>query len=122
MVYLDFRSLSLTGALQRVGRGSGRCLFPCSRRFTPTEPHRRHAARRPGGRTGAWYHTAIDLRSLSLIGTMRPGGTRAEGGGRAQVGRGGERTGGEGGRGVKGDRDCISSFNIIVKYSFYSIV
>ena len=48
MVYLDFRSLSLTGALQRVGRGSGRRLFPCSRRFTPTEPHRRHAARGPG--------------------------------------------------------------------------
>ncbi len=39
---------------------------------------------------------------------MRPGGTRAEGGGEgAQVGRGegGESTGGGGGRGVKGDRD-----------------
>ena len=46
---LDLRSLSLTGALQRVGRGSGRRLFPCRRRFTPTEPHRRHAACGAGG-------------------------------------------------------------------------
>ncbi len=51
-----------------------------------------------GGRSGAWSHTAVDLRSLSLIGAMRPGGTRAEGGGEgAQVGGGG--------RGVKDDRD-----------------
>ncbi len=49
MVYLDFRSLSLTGALQRVDRGSGRRLFLCRLRFTPTEPHRRHAARGAGG-------------------------------------------------------------------------
>jgi hypothetical protein len=39
---------------------------------------------------------------------MRPGGTRAEGGGEgAQLGRGGEIAGGEGGRGVKGDRDIV---------------
>ena len=54
-----------------------------------------------GARAGGWSCTAVDLRSLSLIGAMRPGGTRAEGGGRG----GGESTGGEGGRGVKGDRD-----------------
>jgi hypothetical protein len=74
-------------------------LVPYRSRFTFTEPHRRHAAR-AGGQAGAWSHTAVDLRSLSLIGAMRPGGTRAEGGGEgAQVGGGG------GGRGVKGDRD-----------------
>ncbi len=58
-------------------------------RFTPTEPRRRHAARGPEARPAAWSHTAIDLRSLSLIGAMRPGGTCAEGGGEgAQVERG----------------------------------
>ncbi len=47
------------------------------------------------GTAGAWSHTAVDLSSLSLIGPMRPGGTRAEGGGKgAQVGRG-EGAGGE---------------------------
>jgi hypothetical protein len=51
-----------------------------------------------GVRGGGWSYTAVDLRSLSLIGAMRPGGTRAEGGGEAaQVGGGGESTGGEGG-------------------------
>ncbi len=34
MVYLDFRSLCLINAMQRVGRGSGRRLVPYSRRFT----------------------------------------------------------------------------------------
>jgi hypothetical protein len=77
MVYLDFRSLCL--------------IFACGTWA--------------GARAGAWSHTAVDLRSLSLIGAIRPGGTRAEGGGEgAQVGRGGEHRW-EGGRGVKGDRD-----------------
>jgi hypothetical protein len=39
MAAVDLRSLSLLGAMRRVGRGSGRTL---------TEPHRRHAARGPG--------------------------------------------------------------------------
>ncbi len=86
---IDLRSLSLIDAIQRMGRGSGRHLVPYSLRFTLTEPHRRHAARGPGGRTGAWSHTAVDLRSQSLIGAMRSGGTGGEGGG-AQVGGGGE--------------------------------
>jgi hypothetical protein len=69
MVYLDFRSLCL--------------IFVCGVWA--------------GGRAGGWSCTAVDLRSLSLIGDMRPGGTRAKGGGgggacgeggRAQVGRG----------------------------------
>jgi hypothetical protein len=89
MVYLDFRSLSLIIAMRRSGRGSGRPLVSLSLRFTPTEPRRRHAARGPEARPGDWSHTAIDLRSLSLIGAMQPGSTRAEGGGEgAQVERG----------------------------------
>ncbi len=62
MVYLDFRSLCL--------------IFACGA----------WAA----ARADAWSHTVVDLSSLSLIGAMRPGGVRAEGGGEgAQVGRGG---------------------------------
>ena len=75
---LDLRSLSLTDAIRRVGRGPGRHLVPYSLRFTFTQPHRRHAA---------WRHS-------------RRG--RGEG---PLVGRGGGSTGGEGVRGVKGDRD-----------------
>ncbi len=45
-------------------------------------------ARGRGGRAGAWSRTAVDLRSLSLTGAMRPGGTRAKGGGRGEGGRG----------------------------------
>ncbi len=49
-------------------------------------------------------------------------GEGAGGEGGTHVGRG-EVAGGEGGRGVRGDKDnCTSSFNIIVKYSYYSIV
>ncbi len=66
---VDLSSLSLIGAMRRVGRGSGRRLVPHSRRFKLTEPHRRHAA---------WRHSR-----------------RGRGGG-GQVGRG-EGTGGEGG-------------------------
>jgi hypothetical protein len=76
MVYLDFRSLCL--------------IFVCGVWA--------------GVRGGGWSYTAIDLRSLSLIGAMRPGGTRAEGGGEAAQVGGGEHGWG-GGRGVKGDRD-----------------
>ncbi len=85
---VDLSSLSLTGAMGCVGRR----LFPYSSRFKLTEPHRRHAAhgqgggpalgamrRVGGGWAGAWSQTALDLRSLSLIAAMRPGGTRAEG-------------------------------------------
>ncbi len=118
IVYLDFRSLCLIIAMRRSGRVLGRHLVPCSLRFPLTEPHRRHTARGPGlgpalgllqpqisahyasqlpcgawaaARAGAWSHTAVDLSSLSLIGAMRPGGTRAEGGGEgSQVGKGGE--------------------------------
>ena len=86
MVYLDFCSLCLTIAMRRVDRR----LFPYSLRFTLTEPHRTCCAWARGW-PGTWSHTAIDLSSVSLIGAMRPGGTRAEGGGEgAQVGRGGE--------------------------------
>jgi hypothetical protein len=81
MVYLDFRSLSLIGALRRVCRGSGRRLFPYSRRFTFTEPHRR---------VGRPPLTPAKLSMPPL------------GGGGSQVGRGGESAGGKGGRGVKG--------------------
>jgi hypothetical protein len=62
MVYLDFRSLFI--------------IFVCSVWA--------------GARAVGWSCTAVDLRSLSLIGAMRPGGTRAVGGGEGpQVGRGG---------------------------------
>ena len=50
MVYLDFHSLSLIGALRRVGQGPGRRLFPYSLRFPLTMPHNCHAARGLGGR------------------------------------------------------------------------
>ncbi len=48
---VDLRSMSLIGAMRRVGWGAGRRLVPYSRRFKFTEPHRRHAAwrRRWGG-------------------------------------------------------------------------
>ncbi len=49
MVYLDLRPLCLIIAMRRVGWGVGRCLFPYSRRFKLTEPHRCHAVRGPGG-------------------------------------------------------------------------
>jgi hypothetical protein len=85
MAAVDLRSLSLIGAMRRVGRGWA----------------------------GAWSHTAVDLSSLSLIGAMRhvgrgsgqrlvligamgPGGTRAVGGGRER------RWGGEGAEVVGG--------------------
>jgi hypothetical protein len=48
MAAVDLRSLSLIGAMRRVGQGAGRHLVPYSRRFTLTETHRRHAARGPG--------------------------------------------------------------------------
>ncbi len=41
---VDLRSLSLIGAMRRVGRGAGRRLVLYSSRFTLTKPHRRHAA------------------------------------------------------------------------------
>jgi hypothetical protein len=53
--------------MRRVGGGVGRRLAPCGAWA--------------GGWAGAWSQTALDLRSLSLIAAMRPGGTRAEGGG-----------------------------------------
>jgi hypothetical protein len=83
--------------MRRSGRGSGPPLVSYSLRFTPTEPRSRHAARGPEARPGAWSHAAIDLRSLSLTGAVRPGGTRAEGGGEgAQMGRGEGAVGGGG--------------------------
>jgi hypothetical protein len=77
--------------MRLVGRGATRRLVPYNLTFTLTELHRR---------------------------AMRPGGTRAEGGGEgAQMGRGkgagwggGGIAGGEGGRGVKGDRDIVLYF------------
>jgi hypothetical protein len=44
MAAVDIRSLSLIGAMRRVGWGSGRRMVPYSLRFKLTEPHRRHAA------------------------------------------------------------------------------
>jgi hypothetical protein len=81
MVYLDLSSLSLIDAMLRVGRGAA----------------------------DTWSHTAIDLSSLNLIGAMRAGGTRSEGGGEgAQIGRG------EGAGGGGGGAHCTYSFIILV--------
>jgi hypothetical protein len=95
MVYLDFRSLCLIIAVRRSGWGSGRRLVPYSFRFALTEPHRRHAAQ-----ASTWFRTALDLRSLSLIGAIRRVGravnAAAGRGGGAQVG--GERRWGGGER------------------------
>ncbi len=83
------------------GRGSGRRMVPYSLRFKLTEPYRRNAARGLGLGPPHGPNTALDLSSLSL---MRPGGTRAEGGGEgAQVGSGGRaHVEGGGGAGVRG--------------------
>jgi hypothetical protein len=70
-IAVDLCSLSLIGAMRRVGRGAGRRLVPYSSRFTLTEPHRRHAA---------WRHSRRG----------RVGGGAGGKGGEMQVGRGGE--------------------------------
>jgi hypothetical protein len=44
MAAVDLRSLSLIGAMRRVGWGSGCRMVPYSLRFKLIEPHRRHAA------------------------------------------------------------------------------
>jgi hypothetical protein len=46
---VDLRSLSLIFECGAWAGGAGRHLVPYSSRFTLTEPHRRHAARGPGG-------------------------------------------------------------------------
>ncbi len=80
MIAVDLSSLSLKGAMRRVGQGSGRRLVPYSRRFKLTEPHRRHAA---------WRHS------------HRGGGEGAQMG-RGEGAGGGVGAGGEGWRGVRG--------------------
>ncbi len=75
--------------------GPGRHLVLYNLRFTLTEPHRCHAARGPA---------AADSRKAV---------NAAAGRGGSQVGRGGESSDGEGGRGVKG---------VYFKFSYHSKV
>ncbi len=102
------RAPPLRGGVRDAGGvGSGRHLLPQSSKFT----------------FSVTWGCIPALAPPLGEGGRRWGGGRATGGeGGTQVGRG-EVAGGEGGRGARGDKDnCTSSFNIIVKYSYYSIV